>query len=89
MLDELKLPGMSNGCGRVVKGSLLLSLNLLAFLFHTVLDLVNEQYRVIRQILGARQRFFQDLGALLRYFQFESWDALLSFMLEGLELDTG
>lgn len=69
--------------------SLLLSLNLLAFLFHTVLDLVDEQYRIIRQRLGTRQRFFQDLGALLVYFQFESWEAVLSFMIEGLELDTG
>ena len=69
--------------------SLLLSLNLLAFLFHTVLDLVDEQYRAIRQTLGTRQRFFQDLEALLVYFQFESWEAVLSFMFKGLELDTG
>ncbi len=39
--------------------SLLLSLNLLAFLFHTVLDLVDEQYRAIRQKLGARRHFFK------------------------------
>jgi len=69
--------------------SLLLSLNLLAFLFHTVLDLVDEQYRAIRQTLGTRRRFFQDLEALLRYFQFESWDAVLLFMFKGLELDSG
>jgi hypothetical protein len=68
---------------------LLLSLNLLAFLFHTVLDLVYEQYRAIRQTLGTRQRFFQDLDALLPYFQFENWDAVLSFMFKGLEMDTG
>jgi len=77
------------GHGNQYLASLLLSLNLLAFLFHTVLDLVDEQYRAIRQTLGTRQRFFQDLDALLRYFQFESWDAVLSFMFEGLELDTG
>lgn len=69
--------------------ALLLSFNLLAFLFHTVLDLVDEQYRAIRQTLGTRQRFFQDLDALLRYFQFDSWDAVLSFMFKGLELDSG
>jgi hypothetical protein len=77
------------GHGNQYLASLLLSLNLLAFLFHTVLDLVDEQYRAIRHTLGTRRRFFQDLDALLRYFQFESWDAVLSFMLEGLELDTG
>jgi hypothetical protein len=77
------------GHGSQHLASLLLSLNLLAFLFHTVLDLVDEQYRAIRQTLGTRQRFFQDLEALLRYFQFENWDAVLSFMFKGLELDTG
>ena len=69
--------------------SLLLSLNLLAFLFHTVLDLLDEQYRAIRQALGTRRRFFQDIEALLRYFQFENWDEVLTFMFNGLELDSG
>lgn len=77
------------GHGKQFLASVLLSLNLLAFLFHTVLDLVDEQYRAIRQALGTRRRFFQDLEALLRYFQFESWDAVLAFMFNGLELDTG
>jgi hypothetical protein len=77
------------GHGNQHLASLLLSLNLLAFLFHTVLDLVDEQYRAIRRTLGTRQRFFQDMEALLRYFQFENWDELLFFMFKGLELDTG
>lgn len=77
------------GHGSQHLASLLLSLNLLAFLFHTVLDLIDEQYRAIRQALGTRRRFFQDLEALLRYFQFENWDQVLAFMFKGLELDTG
>lgn len=77
------------GHGSQYLASLLLSLNLLAFLFHTVLDLVDEQYRAIRQALGTRRRFFQDMEALLRYFQFENWDDVLTFMFKGLELDTG
>ena len=77
------------GHGSQHLASLLLSLNLLAFLFHTVLDLVDEQYRAIRQALGTRRRFFQDLDALLRYFQFENWDEVLAFMCKGLELDSG
>ena len=68
--------------------SLLLTLNLLAFLFHTVLDLVDEKYQRLRKALRTRQTFFQDLETLLRYFLFENWDALLSFMCKGLELDT-
>jgi hypothetical protein len=77
------------GHGSQYLASLLLSLNLLAFLFHTVLDLLDEQYRAIRQTLGTRRRFFQDIEALLRYFQFENWDEVLAFMFKGLELDTG
>jgi hypothetical protein len=77
------------GHGKQHLASLLLSLNLLAFLFHTVLDLVDEQYRAIRQALGTRRRFFQDLEALLRYFQFNNWEEVLAFMFQGLELDTG
>ena len=68
--------------------SLLLSLNLLAFLFHTVLDLIDEKYRLIRQELRTRRSYFQDLETLLRYFIFPSWEDVLQFMFKGLELDT-
>ena len=77
------------GHGSQHLAALLLSLNLLAFLFHTILGLVDEQYRAIRQKLGPRRTFFQDLDALLRYFEFSSWDEVLDFMFQGLELDTG
>ena len=77
------------GHGKQHLASLLLSLNLLAFLFHTVLDLLDDQYRAIRQTLGTRRRFFQDLEALLRYVEFKTWDDVLTFMSKGLELDTG
>ncbi|MBD2248676.1 ISNCY family transposase [Nostoc sp. FACHB-888] len=40
---------------------LLLSLNLLAFLFHTVLDLVNYTYQKIRELLVTRTSFFNDI----------------------------
>jgi len=77
------------GHGNQHLASLLLSLNLLAFLFHTILDLVDKQYRAIRQALGRRKTFFQDMDALLRYFIFENWEDVFSFMFTGLELDTG
>jgi len=41
---------------------------------------------MVRQALATRQTFFQDLQALTRYHLFESWDHLLDFMLQGLEL---
>ena len=76
------------GHGHQHLSSLLLTLNLLAFLFHTVLDLVDEKYQLLRKTLRTRRTFFQDLETLLRYFLFDNWDDLLSFMCKGLELDT-
>ncbi len=75
------------GHGSQHLSSLLLTLNLLAFLFHTVSDLVDEKYRLIRQELRTRRRFFQDMETLLCYFIFASWDDLLLFMFKGLQLD--
>ncbi len=59
----------------------LLTLNLLAFLFHTVLHLVDSSYQQIRQKRGTRKDFFQDILALTKYLWFESWPHLLDFML--------
>jgi hypothetical protein len=42
----------------------LLTLNLLAFLFHTVLQLLDESYQRIRLLLGARRCFFSHLRTL-------------------------
>jgi hypothetical protein len=61
-------------------------LNLLAFLFHTVLDLCDEQYRRVRAELAARQTFFHDVQALTRYLYFDGWQALINFMFTRLEL---
>ncbi|MCK6628629.1 MAG: ISNCY family transposase, partial [Anaerolineae bacterium] len=81
------------GHGKQYLASFLLTLNLLAFLFHTVLELADDQYRLLRQALGARQPFFNDIRALTRYLCFESWSQLLTFMILQLELhpvpDTG
>lgn len=69
------------GHGNQHLSSVLLTLNLLAFLFHTVLALADERYQMIRQRRGTRQGFFQDILALTKYLWFESWTALLDFML--------
>lgn len=74
------------GHGQQHLANFLVSLNLLAFLFHTLFDLFDVQYRHIRQELGTRQTFFNDIRALTRYFIFDSWQALLDFMFERLEI---
>jgi hypothetical protein len=74
------------GHGKNHLSSFLLTLNLLAFLFHTVLELVDEKYQLLREELSARRTFFNDVRALLRYLLFESWEHLLDFMIEQLEV---
>jgi hypothetical protein len=61
----------------------LLTLNLLAFLFHTVLHLTDPPYQQIRQKRGTRKGFFRDIVSLTKYLLFESWQSLIDFMLYG------
>jgi hypothetical protein len=74
------------GHGEQHLATFLLTLNLLAFLFHTVLDLVDAKYKLLRTKLRVRKTFFDDLRALTRYMYFESWEHLMDFMIAKLEL---
>jgi len=74
------------GHGKKHLSSLLVTMNLLAFGLHTLLELADENYRLIRATLGARRRFFQHLEALTSYLHFESWERLMDFMMRGLEI---
>jgi hypothetical protein len=74
------------GHGKQHLASLLLTMNLLAFGLHTLLELADENYRLIRATVGARRRFFQHLEALTAYLHFESWERLMDFMMRGLEI---
>ena len=77
------------GHGEQNLSNVLLSLLLLAFLFHTVLHLGCELYQAVRLELGARRNFFNDLRALTRYTLFSSWRQLLTYMYQGLDLSPG
>lgn len=74
------------GHGKHGLAATLARLNLLAFWVHTVLDLDNRAYRAIRGALSSRQMFFQHVQALTCYLYFDSFEALLAFMMQGLEL---
>ena len=76
------------GHGKQYLSAFLLSLNLLAFLFHTVLEWSADKYALLRQVLARRQTFFHDIQALMRYMVFDSWDHLMDFMIRGLELES-
>jgi hypothetical protein len=73
------------GHGKKNLAALFLTYNILAFLFHTILELVDEKYKVIRQTLPSRQTFFNDVRALTRYIYFDKWEALMCFMITGLK----
>ena len=75
------------GHGERYLSAFLLTLNLLAFLIHSIMDQTNETYAAIRAELGARKTFFNDIRALTRYLYFDSWDILLHFMATQLEID--
>jgi hypothetical protein len=75
------------GHGQEHLSALLATFNILAFLFHTLLDLTDKKYQLIRQNLPSRQTFFDDLRALTRYMFFDNWNKLLDFMILGLELE--
>jgi len=70
------------GHGQKHLSSTLLTLNLLAFLFHSVLHLLDSSYQQIRRKRVTRRGFFQDILSLTKYFLFESWQHLIDFMLD-------
>ena len=74
------------GHGKENLSTLLATFIILAFLFHTVLEFMDDRYRLIRKKLPSRKTFFDDIRALTRYICFDNWDHLLDFMMEGLEL---
>jgi len=75
------------GHGSRYLAQVFLVLNLLAFLLHTAMHLVDERYQFLRQALHKRVTFFEDLRALCRYFVFANWDALWLFMIKSLDED--
>ncbi len=64
----------------------LATLNILAFLLHTILDLYDRRYRLLRTTRGRRTRFFQELGTVACYWYHDSWQEQMRFMITQLEL---
>ena len=65
--------------------ALLASLIILAFLVHTALDWADDKFQLLRQKLPSRKRLFDDIKTLTSYLCFDSWDALMDFMLESFK----
>ena len=74
------------GHGQQYLSQTLLSLNVIAFLFHTLLELMDSRCALLRSTLPRRDTFFQHVATLTQYLCFDSWSALMAFMLKGLHL---
>ena len=70
------------GHGKKHLSSLLMTLNLLAFLFHTTLEFTDKKYRILREDMPRRVTFFDHIRSLTCYLFFKSWDDLIDFMIE-------
>ena len=80
------------GHGKQHLSSLLASMNILAFLMHTLLDFTDNACQLVRNRLVKRKTFFEHVRALTCYHCFEGWGELMDFMMRGLEIgpyDTG
>lgn len=73
------------GHGKKTLASLFASMNILAFLLHSLMELMDDKYRLLRTKLSSREMLFDDLRALTRYICFDNWEHLFGFMLAGLE----
>ena len=66
------------GHGKLTLSNLLVSLNLLAFAFHTVANLCVLAWRTAVAARGARYRFFEHLRTITTYIVFPNWHSLLT-----------
>ena len=71
------------GHGQRHLSSLLATLILLAYLLHNLLEWMDDTFCLLRHKLPSRKRLFNDIRALTTYLCFDSWEALLDFMLRG------
>jgi hypothetical protein len=65
------------GHGKQHLASILVTLNLLAFAFHTTCDIADELWRAAREKIGPRRPFFNHLASITSFLIFDSWQDLL------------
>ena len=68
------------GHGKEHLSGFLFTMNILAFLFHTVLEFLDEDYAKARAKLP-RVEFFREINVLTKHFYFDSWETLMLFMI--------
>ena len=63
--------------------------DLLAFLFHNLLESLEQQHRRLRALLSRRTRFYDDIRALCSYYCYASFDVLMRSMHDALRHGPG
>lgn len=61
-------------------------MNMLALLTHIFLHCCDESYRLTRATMPTRKTFFEHIRALMHDIPFASWEAMMQFMMRGLEI---
>ncbi len=69
------------GHGKENLSKTLCSLNILAFLFHTVQELDDDLYMELRDNIGTREEFFVGINFLTTMFNFKSFNKMLEYIL--------
>ena len=70
------------GHGKKHLSSVFASLSLVAFLYHTIMDLIDELYIKAKKSQGTRINFFNMARAFTCSLLFTSWDSLMAFILK-------
>ena len=65
------------GHGKQSLAAMLVTLNLLAFAFHTICDLTEDTWRAARSKAGSRMRFFTRLATIVEFLVFGTWVELM------------
>jgi hypothetical protein len=70
------------GHGKEYLSEVFFVLNLLAFMCHSILDLLSPLWQKARKIAGRRDMFFFYINAYLRIQVFGTWEDLLHFVCQ-------
>jgi Transposase DDE domain len=69
------------GHGKKHLSNMLATLNLCAFVLHTICDLLSDAYREINERIARRKGFFEEVRTIVRYHVYKSWGDLFTAML--------
>jgi hypothetical protein len=73
------------GHGEKYLAALFATMNIVAFLFHTMLEFMDGKYQLLRKVLGARKRLFEHIRVLLIHIPATNFEHFLSYMIESLK----